>query len=150
MKHLALAAAAVAITGCASIVSESNYPVSVQSSPAGASYEITNEDGVVVTSGVTPGQVTLKAGAGFFDGELYRVAYKKDGYQDQGAVLNSELDGWYWGNILFGGLLGMLVVDPATGAMFKLPGSVHGSLQPVSVPMAARHAATPMEAVAAE
>lgn len=31
-----------------------------------------------------------------------------------------KLDGWYFGNILIGGLLGMLIIDPATGAMWKI------------------------------
>lgn len=31
-----------------------------------------------------------------------------------------KIDGWYFGNILLGGLFGMLIVDPATGAMYKL------------------------------
>jgi len=31
------------------------------------------------------------------------------------------LSGWYWGNILFGGLIGVLIVDPITGKMWKLP-----------------------------
>lgn len=30
------------------------------------------------------------------------------------------MDGWYFGNILFGGLIGFLIVDPATGAMYTL------------------------------
>ena len=34
------------------------------------------------------------------------------------------MDGWYIGNILFGGLIGMLIVDPATGAMYNLPDRV--------------------------
>ena len=31
-----------------------------------------------------------------------------------------KVDGWYWGNLVIGGLLGFLVIDPATGAMYKL------------------------------
>jgi len=30
------------------------------------------------------------------------------------------VDGWYFGNVLFGGLIGILIVDPATGAMYTL------------------------------
>ena len=117
MRKLILAAAIVSVTGCASIVSDSIYPVSVTSAPAGASYEISSESGLIVSSGVTPGQVVLNAGAGYFDGERYTVRYRKDGYEDASSVINSELDGWYWGNILFGGLIGMLAVDPATGVL---------------------------------
>jgi hypothetical protein len=35
--------------------------------------------------------------------------------------VSAGLNGWYLGNLLFGGLVGLLVVDPATGAMFRLP-----------------------------
>lgn len=34
--------------------------------------------------------------------------------------VNYKLNGWYFGNIIFGGAIGMLVVDPATGAMWKI------------------------------
>ncbi len=34
----------------------------------------------------------------------------------------------YIGNILFGGLIGMLAVDPVTGAMYVLPDTVSQSL----------------------
>ncbi|MFG0400611.1 hypothetical protein ACF8D8_17535, partial [Pseudomonas sp. zjy_11] len=47
--------------------------------------------------------------------------FKKDGYPDKTIELDSSLSGWYWGNILLGGLIGMLIVDPLTGAMYKLP-----------------------------
>ena len=32
------------------------------------------------------------------------------------------------GNILVVGLIGFLIVDPVTGAMWKLPGNLHGNL----------------------
>ncbi|MCQ9426377.1 hypothetical protein NRB16_22920 [Pseudomonas sp. LJDD11] len=118
-----LALTLISLCGCASIVSESRTPVSINSSPAGASYQITNEDGALVHSGVTPEQVTLKAGAGYFDGETYKVIFRKDGYAENSAIINSRMNGWYWGNIVFGGLIGMLIVDPLTGAMYKLPES---------------------------
>ena len=52
--------------------------------------------------------------------EKYIVTIKMDGYDDKIVPISCELNGWYWGNILLGGLIGMLVVDPSTGAMFKL------------------------------
>jgi hypothetical protein len=116
------------LTGCASIVGNSQYPVAVKSSPEGATYTIKNRAGEVVHQGVTPGTVTLKSGRGYFKGEAYTVTFHKDGYADQVAQLNSSMSGWYWGNIVFGGLIGMLVVDPLTGAMYKLPGSASGDL----------------------
>jgi hypothetical protein len=42
-----------------------------------------------------------------------------------------KLDGWYIGNIVFGGLIGMLIVDPATGAMWKIENEhISENLQP--------------------
>ncbi|QYM78788.1 hypothetical protein K0B96_16015 [Horticoccus luteus] len=35
-------------------------------------------------------------------------------------LIRPEMSGWYWGNILFGGLIGMIVVDPITGSMWNL------------------------------
>ncbi|WP_449432319.1 hypothetical protein [Pseudomonas putida] len=140
VRPLFFAALAI-LGGCASIVSESTYPVAITSTPSGASYQITNEDGAVVRSGVTPDNVMLKAGSGYFDGETYKVTYQKDGYTGNTAVLNSGVDGWYWGNILFGGIIGMLIVDPISGAMFTLPQGASASLD--SIPAPAQVAVTP-------
>src|SRR3990167_3236900 len=131
--RLALIPAALAIlSGCASIVSDSQYPVSISSTPAGANFEVRNRAGQVIHSGITPGSVTLKSGAGYFKGETYTIAFRKEGFADQQTTLNSSLDGWYWGNIIFGGLIGMLAVDPATGAMYKLPENTATTLPPLT------------------
>ena len=126
------AALAIFMSGCASIVSDSQYPVSITSTPAGANFEVRNRAGKVIHSGTTPGNVTLKSGAGYFKGETYTIAFRKEGFADQQTTLNSSLDGWYWGNIVFGGLIGMLAVDPATGAMYKLPEDTAATLAPVT------------------
>lgn len=44
----------------------------------------------------------------------------KEGYNTAALPLRTSVDGWYWGNFLFGGLIGFLIVDPVTGAMFKV------------------------------
>lgn len=49
------------------------------------------------------------------------ITFEKQGYPAHTARLQANLDGWYVGNLIFGGLIGLLIVDPATGAMFKLP-----------------------------
>jgi hypothetical protein len=42
------------------------------------------------------------------------------GYETKKINLECKLNGWYFGNVFLGGLIGMLIVDPATGAMFRL------------------------------
>lgn len=122
LGKLALLSSVLLSTGCATIVSKNAYPVSIQSNPSGAEFTITNRDGIQISQGVTPQTITLKASAGFFKGEKYTITYKKKGFVSKSITLDSAIDGWYiGGNIIFGGLLGWLIIDPATGAMFKLP-----------------------------
>ena len=43
--------------------------------------------------------------------------------------LSANLNGWYFGNIITpGGLLGFLIIDPASGAMWKLPENCNASI----------------------
>lgn len=125
MKRIACILAAVALlagslSGCASIVSKSNWPVTVQSNPTGAKCAIFKENGVQVHTGETPMTVTLDASDGFFSSAKYTVKCSKDGHPESSSELSAHLNGWYIGNIVFGGLIGILIVDPATGAMWKL------------------------------
>ena len=113
---------------CSSIVSKSDYSVVVNSSPIGAEYSIINKTGNVVSKGVTPATVTLKASDGYFSGEKYTIKLKKSGFSDKTHVMDTNLDGWFFGNLLFGGVIGMLIIDPITGAMYKLPERVDISL----------------------
>lgn len=118
------------LSGCASIVSKSKYPVIISSNPEGADITIANGIGRTVYSGKTPTTVTLKAGAGYFKGENYTVTFKREGYATHSAQIERGLDGWYIaGNIFIGGLLGWLVVDPITGAMWTLK-DLHVNLKP--------------------
>ncbi|MEB0149931.1 hypothetical protein [Pseudomonas sp. CCC2.2] len=129
-KTICIAAAigATLISGCASIVSESKPKVGIYSMPTGAKYDVLNSSGQVVASGVTPGGAILKSSRGYFKSESYSVAFRKEGHADTVTPLKSSVNGWYWGNIAFGGLIGMLIVDPLTGAMYTLPDDVTGSL----------------------
>ncbi|WP_205500462.1 hypothetical protein [Rufibacter psychrotolerans] len=106
-------------SGCASIVSKTKYPISLSSAPDGASFTITDRNGREVATGQTPTVVTLKAGNGFFKKGIYAIKFTKEGYSDKTLTLEADLNGWYFGNILFGGVIGLLIVDPATGAMYK-------------------------------
>ncbi len=106
---------------CASIVSKSKYPVSIQSEPAGLEFEILAPDGRSVHKGRTPQIVTLDAHKGFFQRAKYVLRSTGTPGTPIEARLDASLDPWYFGNIIFGGLIGILIVDPLTGAMWKLP-----------------------------
>jgi len=118
------------LAGCATIVSKSDYPVSISSKPEGAEITIVNRAKKTVFHGKTPATVTLKAGAGFFKGENYTVTFKKEGYAPHTAQIERGIDGWYIaGNLVFGGLIGWFIVDPATGAMWTLK-NLHVDMSP--------------------
>ena len=125
---LALAFPIILSTGCASIISGSDTPVSIASEPAGAHFEVRDNTGRMVHQGMTPNTVTLKNGAGYFKAAEYSILVEKDGHIPQTTNLRPSINGWYWGNILVGGLIGILGVDPATGAMYKLPEQAFVSL----------------------
>jgi len=127
-KIIAIISLAILMSGCASIVSESAYPVSFTSDPNGSKIIITDSMGIEIYSGRTPSVVELEGKDGFFSGASYKILISKEGYEDKIIVIHSKLDGWYWGNILFGGLIGMLIVDPATGSMWTLPKASNATL----------------------
>ena len=121
MKTVLVLSLVFLLTSCASIVSKSSYPVSISSQPSGAGILITNKAGKNVFSGQTPATVNLKAGAGYFKGQTYTVSFSMKGYDAHTAQIERGTDGWYLGgNLIFGGLIGWLIVDPATGAMWTL------------------------------
>lgn len=120
--------AAVALVGCASIVSKSEYPVSITSNPTGADFVVKRANGLPIASGVTPATITLGAADGFFKPAKYTVEFRRKGAA-QSVPLTAKIDGWYFGNILFGGLIGLLIVDPATGAMWTLNDTVVATFQ---------------------
>lgn len=130
IQFLVVLVAAVALSGCASILSRRDYPVTVTSSPEGAELVIYDKKGKSVFKGKAPTTVTLSASSGAYSGAKYRLEFTAPGHKPTTTYLTAGLDGWYIGNILFGGLVGILIVDPLTGAMFSLKDSIHGTLQP--------------------
>lgn len=95
-------------------MSKSAYPLQLNCHPVGAEVSMVDRDGFEVYRSTTPATAKLKAGNGFFKKGIYRITFSKAGYGDKTYLLTATLDGWYLGNILFGGIIGMLIVDPAT------------------------------------
>jgi hypothetical protein len=125
---------AAAASGCATIVSRGSQTITVTSVPEAANVSIVNVGGTAVHSGLTPMTVTLKKGRGYFKPETYTVRFAKEGFQQREVTVRGQVNGWYFGNIIFGGLIGMLAVDPATGAMYTLtPKAVGATLDALKV-----------------
>ena len=120
LRALAASITIVALASCASIVSDSQETVTISSDPTAADIVIADQSGLEVYRGTTPATVTLNASAGYFDGQEYTVTFSKDGYEPTTVKVDSRINGWYVGNIIFGGFIGWLIVDPLTGAMWAL------------------------------
>lgn len=132
---LVLCALAISVNSCATIFTATRYPVSFNTTPDGAGIVVENRSGKVIFKGVTPTTVRLKSAAGYMKREEYIITFTKNGYSQKTINISAELDGWYIGNILLGGLIGMLIIDPASGAMYKIAKEdriINETLQPTN------------------
>ena len=94
----------VSLSGCATLVSKSKYPVTINSTPDGTNITIVDRSDQTIFIGKTPTTVTLKAGHEFFQKATYRITFDKDGYTKQIVGIEGELDNWYIGNFCVGGV----------------------------------------------
>jgi hypothetical protein len=96
------------LSSCATIVSGSKQNVKFSSNPSSASIFIDE-----VEVGKTPFEIKLARKS------EHSVMIKLEGYQTYQTNLTKKFNAWYIGNILIGGLIG-LIVDPITGAIYNL------------------------------
>ncbi len=134
-RLFALCALVISVSSCATIFTATKYQVAFNTTPEGAGITIENREGKVIFEGVTPTNVKLKSSAGYMKKEEYKITFTKEGYAQKVVNISAELDGWYIGNIMLGGIIGMLIVDPASGAMYKIAKEdrvINETLQPTS------------------
>ena len=105
---LAVLAMTIGIAACASIIHGSSQKLDIASEPIGATVSVDNE-----VVGVTPVVAKLRRR------DPHTIDVKLDGYQPFHIKTERHTDAWVWGNIVFGGLLG-LVIDLSNGAAYKL------------------------------
>lgn len=98
---------------CASIVHGTKQDISISSSPEAADVTVKTAGGVVSFTGKTPATVQLARK------NEYDVFIKLAGYQETTVHINKEFDALFIGNLLCGGIIGM-IVDASNGAMNKL------------------------------
>lgn len=120
----------IAVSGCASIIAGTSQTISIKSTPDDAAVKVYNAKGEVISNSQTPFIITLKKGRGYFKAEEYRLVIEKAGYRTSEVQISARVGGWYaFGNLLFGGLIGYLIVDPISGAMWTLtPEEVNATL----------------------
>lgn len=113
------------LTGCATIINGSDQEIGVSSNPAGAQVTVNNR-----RKTTTPDTVHLQRN------ENHIMLFELEGYEPGSATVTNSASGWMWGNIVFGGLIG-LVVDLVSGGGRKLsPQTVHVDLKPIARPIA--------------
>lgn len=105
-------------SGCASIVHGRYQTVVFTSQPSRAKIIIDGKD-----VGLTPKSVTLRR-MGRLKGEpqekrSYEVKIELEGFYPYELKVKRGVDGWFYGNVLIGGLVG-IIVDVATGSMYQL------------------------------
>ncbi len=96
------------LVGCASIVHGTKQDEMFLSEPTGAEILIDN-----MAQGTTPKTLPLKRSLD------HTVTIKLAGYQPATFKLTRGISGWVFGNVLFGGVIG-IVVDAADGAIYHL------------------------------
>lgn len=137
--------ALISLCGCASIVGgKSRQEVTIDSTPPGALVMIYDKSNTRFEHGTTPFEVRLHRSSGYFSGARYKLVFELAGYQKAESLISSRIDGWYWCNFIIGGPLGLLIIDPATGAMWTLPTKrVEQVLEPLPAPAAPSANAAP-------
>ena len=104
-------------TACASIMHGTTQDIGISSSPTNARVIVDNQP-----RGTTPLVAKLSRG----DNHIVRIELA--GYEPFEATLTKKVSGWVWGNIVFGGIIG-LAVDAMTGGLYNLtPEQLSGQL----------------------
>ena len=95
---VAALASSLALSACASIMHGTSQDVGISSTPTSASVSIDNSD---------KGQTPFVAKLSRKDNHVIHIA--ADGYQPADLTLTHSTSGWVWGNLLFGGIIGLAV-----------------------------------------
>ena len=114
----AIVGLAFGVEACSAIFNGSMQKVTINSSESGADITI---DGNNV--GKTPTSVNLKRG------KSHVIEVKKAGFDTYRVTTENSITGWFWGNLLCGGVVG-IVIDLATGSAYDVePDVVNANLQ---------------------
>lgn len=114
IKFLATAVtSALMLTSCASLFTKSKQEITFKGVP-GTSIIDKKKNKIIAevgTNGFATSNVRKQLGS-------KHLLATKDGYFPQEFTLDTKIQGWFWGNLVFGGIPGM-AIDAATGKMMK-------------------------------
>lgn len=123
----------IVLSACATIMRDNSQTIPITSSTDNVDIRIADKSGKVIFEGQTPASVNLKtAASGYFDPQEYTITASKDGFKNQTTIIDWHVSAWYWaGNLILGGLIGYLIIDPITGDMYYLDEDVHLNMTPI-------------------
>ena len=96
------------LTACASLMHGTSQDIGISSSPTSAAVTVDN---------MMKAQTPFVAKLSRKDNHIIHIA--ADGYAPADLTLTRSTSGWVWGNIIFGGIIG-LAVDAMTGGLYNL------------------------------
>lgn len=114
------------LSSCASIVTKRNQEITFKGVP-GTTVIDKKKNTIIAevgSNGFATANVPKQLGS-------KTISATKDGYQSKDYTMNTKLQGWFWGNLAFGGIPGM-AIDAATGKMMKYSENLYDvTLQPI-------------------
>ena len=111
MVPLAVLSAVATLNGCATLVKGSSQSVVVNTDPPGAICSLTRKGKEIAVVNPTPGTITVDKSK-----DAVAVSCNRAGYLESAGTINSQFQAMTFGNILFGGLVGV-AIDAGSGAM---------------------------------
>lgn len=117
-------------SGCATVVKGKSQTLTVTTDPEGATCTMSRKGEVIGAINPTPG--SLQVDKSSMDLELN---CRKQGYLDTESRIDATVQGWTFGNIILGGIIGV-VVDAGSGAMHEYRSTIEIKLVPEAFPTA--------------
>lgn len=123
-----IAAAAIGVSACSSIVEGTSQQILVNTTPSGADCTLERE-------GFTIGKVNPTPGSALVDKTKHDITIKctKDTFHESTYINESDVAGATFGNILIGGGIGW-IIDSASGADNKYTSPANITLVPSTQP----------------
>ena len=108
------------LSSCATIMTGTTSQVSFDSNPKGAQiYAVTKKGKIEI--GTTPTVSTISK-------KTKSIEFRMDKYYKETVYIQTTLNGWYFGNLILGGIPGM-AVDLISGGYINLPDKVEATLK---------------------